>query len=343
MIQTQTYTQFTQESCFERCEHNHENPYVQISRAMFRDKSISPKAKGILGYLLSLPSNWKIYHSQLQDALAVGEDYINSGMEELINAGYAERTRERIKGVFQPYKYKIREVKKCLPEGKTQAGFSSPENPDIQNIYTQNKDIQNKQQQAAPDAAVFSSEKEKQHFHKLSDQNNQTSTDSSNLEISKKKQHNIKNETCPTSTPPFPLKNSPISKKNYPILENVNIPERDKIEITNRYEESVVENAIEWANHQIEFKKGLAAALKFACSNKLKWEGEKPKKTIYEMLCEKFKDGQYYFGAECTLNKNVIAFRRGVKYFEMKLDKYFSWQKFKELGESLRGGLAQAC
>lgn len=76
------------------------------------NKSISPKAKRVLLYLLSLPSNWKIYHSQLRKGLGVGEEYINSCMEELINAGYAERTRERIKGIYQPYKYKILEFKK---------------------------------------------------------------------------------------------------------------------------------------------------------------------------------------------------------------------------------------
>ena len=36
-----------------RCRHDSENPYVQIRREIFEDKTISPKAKGILGYILS--------------------------------------------------------------------------------------------------------------------------------------------------------------------------------------------------------------------------------------------------------------------------------------------------
>lgn len=127
------------DSTFERCEHDRENPYVMISREMAQDKSISPKAKGVLLYLLSLPKDWKIYHSQLQDGLGVGEDYINSAMDELIANGYAERTRERVKGIFQPYKYKIREFKKCSPNLKNQPGLAGPVNPGLQS-----KDILNK-------------------------------------------------------------------------------------------------------------------------------------------------------------------------------------------------------
>ncbi len=119
------------ESTFERCSHDRQHPYVMIAREMAQDKTISPKAKGVLLYLLSLPSDWKIYHSQLQDGLGVGEDYINSAMDELLAQGYADRSREKVKGKFQAYKYKIRELKKCLPNRENQAGFSGPENPDL--------------------------------------------------------------------------------------------------------------------------------------------------------------------------------------------------------------------
>ena len=145
-----------QESYFELCPHDKQNPYVMISREMAQDKSISPKAKGVLLYLLSLPRDWKIYHSQLQDGLGVGEQYINSAMDELVKVGYADRTRERVKGIFQPYKYKIREFKKLLPDRENQPGFSGPENPGLQNTYIKNTDIQKKQQQALPVSAAVS-------------------------------------------------------------------------------------------------------------------------------------------------------------------------------------------
>lgn len=120
------------ESIFERCPHDKENPYVMVSREMAQDPTISPKAKGVLLYLLSLPHDWKIYHSQLQQGLNVGEDYVNSSLDELIEAGYVDRTRERIKGIYQPYKYKIREFKKSLPNGENQTGLASPVNPELQ-------------------------------------------------------------------------------------------------------------------------------------------------------------------------------------------------------------------
>lgn len=132
-------------SIIERCPHDRENPYVMISREMAQDKSISPKAKGVLLYLLSLPKDWKIYHSQLQEGLGVGEEYLNSSLEELISSGYAERTRKRVKGIYQPYHYKIREFKKCLPNRENQPGFSSPENPVLQSKDGESKDIQKKQ------------------------------------------------------------------------------------------------------------------------------------------------------------------------------------------------------
>lgn len=155
------------ESIFERCEHDRENPYVMISREMAQDKSISPKAKGVLLYLLSLPKNWRIYHSQLQDGLGVGEDYINSAMDELIANGYADRTRERVKGIFQPYKYKIREFKKFNPNGKNQPGLTGPVNPGLQNRDKESRYIKNKQQQAASAAAAVPPKKESRKAKRL--------------------------------------------------------------------------------------------------------------------------------------------------------------------------------
>jgi hypothetical protein len=117
-----TSQQCKEQPTFERCAHDRKNPYVMISREMAQDPSISPSAKGVLLYLLSLPPNWKIYHSQLQDALGVGEDYIRSVMKELLQSGYAERKRERINGSFGPYQYTIREFKKCSPDRENPSG-----------------------------------------------------------------------------------------------------------------------------------------------------------------------------------------------------------------------------
>jgi len=130
------------ESIFERCHHDRENPYAQISRELIQDRSISPKAKGVLIYILSLPKDWQIFHSQLQHGLNIGEDYLNSAMEELITAGYADRTREKLKGIFQPYRYKIREFKKCSPDRENRPGSTGPENPAVQKTHPSSKEIE---------------------------------------------------------------------------------------------------------------------------------------------------------------------------------------------------------
>lgn len=205
------------ESTFQRSPHDRKNPYVMISREMAQDKSISPKAKGVLLYLLSLPSDWKIYHSQLQDGLGVGEDYINSALEELIISGYADRTRERVKGVFQPYNYTIREFKKSLPNGENRPGSASPENPALHKIDVE---IKEKQQPPTPKggAADFSQKDEK------------------------------------------------AKKEIDELLNLVDIPIKDKNEISNRYTYEKISHAIEWLNHpETKITKTLVAALKWAC------------------------------------------------------------------------------
>lgn len=99
------------EIVIERCPHDRQNPYLMVSRAMIQDSSISPHARGVLAYLLSLPPHWQIYHTQLCDALGIGKDALNGGFHELMKAGYMDRTRERVKGKYQPYRYVIREFK----------------------------------------------------------------------------------------------------------------------------------------------------------------------------------------------------------------------------------------
>jgi hypothetical protein len=147
------------EVCFFRSLHDGLNPYAQISRAMLHDKDLSLKAKGLLSYLLSLPGDWKIYHSQLMHALNCGESCLNSGFEELIEAGYAKRERSRSnKGTFNPYRYEISEFKKFQPDRIIQPGLSSPENPVIQKKEEHKEKQQQQTCSEKPAAVSFSKE-----------------------------------------------------------------------------------------------------------------------------------------------------------------------------------------
>jgi hypothetical protein len=305
------------EPIFERCPHDKQNPYVMISREMAQDKTISPKAKGVLLYLFSLPSNWKIYHSQLQNGLGIGEEYLNSALDELIAAGYAERTRERVKGIFQPYRYKIREFKKCLPNGENRPGSSGPENPGIQNTDGANKE---EQQQGSPSdstdletpaaAAVFSNE-------------------SSSLKP------NPQVVPCPDGNK---------SRKWLPDLDDIDIPDQDKVEISKRYKPEVVKNAIAWARHpETKISKGLSPAIKWACQNKPEVPTNSEDRFEDNKAYAKLYDGQQSeYATIDALSKHVeIIMKRGqispicIKYEEKSFREQFE-NALKKVNISLR-------
>ncbi len=123
-------------------------------------------------------------------------------------------------------------------------------------------------------------------------------------------------------------------QKVYACLEPLDIPLHDKIEITRMYSLPIVIKALEWALNQKSYSKGLAAAIKYACKHGLKYQAPKIKETPYEILCKHFKHGNLYHEAECHLKADAIAFSRGMKNEEVLFDKYFTWEKFKQLCES---------
>lgn len=120
-----------------RGRHDRENPYVMISRKMLHDPNLSIKAKGVLCYLLSLPSNWEAQPRQLAKVLGVGKDSIYSTLQELISQGYASRTEQKnSEGQFSAVLYEFYEepiLTKPCPEKPC------PENPDTENQTLLNK------------------------------------------------------------------------------------------------------------------------------------------------------------------------------------------------------------
>ena len=82
--------QVINKSCLETYGHDEESPFVFMPISAIEDKSISPKAKGVLLYLLSLPRDSKINNDQLAKGLGVGAYYANSCIQELIHADYVE-------------------------------------------------------------------------------------------------------------------------------------------------------------------------------------------------------------------------------------------------------------
>lgn len=140
----------------QRGRHDKENPYAMISRKMLRDKNLSPRSKGILCFLLSLPDNWNAHPKQVAQSMGVGKDQIYSALNELISKGYA--TKKETKGekgrfgsvVYEFYEDKIEPVK----EISTVSGYPDTESPDtenppIKNIYSK-KDIEKNSSSEVP-------------------------------------------------------------------------------------------------------------------------------------------------------------------------------------------------
>jgi hypothetical protein len=91
------------------------NPYLIMNKACLDDISLSWKAKGILTYLLSLPDDWKVYIEELSKHTKDGIKSTNTGIKELITAGYIERKilREEITNRFAGYEYIVSETPKA--------------------------------------------------------------------------------------------------------------------------------------------------------------------------------------------------------------------------------------
>lgn len=78
-----------------RVQKNRENPYAMINKEIFNDDRLSWKAKGLIGYFLSKPDDWKIYVSDLIKRGKDGERAVRSGLKELEMCGYLENNSLR--------------------------------------------------------------------------------------------------------------------------------------------------------------------------------------------------------------------------------------------------------
>jgi DNA-binding MarR family transcriptional regulator len=59
------------------------------------DERLTWKAKGLLAYLLSKPSNWRVYIADLVKRSKDGRDAVYSAIKELETCGYVERRQTR--------------------------------------------------------------------------------------------------------------------------------------------------------------------------------------------------------------------------------------------------------
>lgn len=133
-----------------RISKDRENPYVMINKNVMQDDRLSWKARGLMGYLLSLPDDWTIYLEELQKhSQKDGRDSLASGIKELIEHGYIVREVAREKGRFSAWTYNVFESPQTTngkpdngptTNGKTVSGLSIIGKSTTTNTHLTNND-----------------------------------------------------------------------------------------------------------------------------------------------------------------------------------------------------------
>lgn len=68
-------------------------PYSVIRNGVINDHRLSWKARGLLVYILSKPDGWRTNSQHLAKIGPDGRDAVRTGLEELRQAGYLDRTK----------------------------------------------------------------------------------------------------------------------------------------------------------------------------------------------------------------------------------------------------------
>lgn len=132
------------ETVFER-EKNKKDNYTVLDNTFIRDSNLSLRAKGLMTYLLSLPDDWEIHLSELQNHATDGRDSLQKAIKDLEENGYLTKEQQRNeKGVFARNKYIIHEkplTKEEVEEYKNKKESSKKqkkETPSTDNPLTDN-------------------------------------------------------------------------------------------------------------------------------------------------------------------------------------------------------------
>ena len=89
------------------------NSYTVIDNEIFKDNTLSMKAKGLLCQMLSLSDEWNYSIAGLTTLVSDGESAVRSALKELKDAGYFRREQVRKDGKIAKIEYVISEYKNC--------------------------------------------------------------------------------------------------------------------------------------------------------------------------------------------------------------------------------------
>ena len=115
--------------------------FVVVDNKLARNKHLTLKAKGLMLYLLSLPSDKQITVKELEKHIIEGKDSLRNAVNELIAEGYITKLKYRDeKGLFQTeytvYEYPQETIQSGLseldnPNRIIRTGSSEPDNPNL--------------------------------------------------------------------------------------------------------------------------------------------------------------------------------------------------------------------
>ena len=138
----------------EKLKQGDEVPYAQVSNEMLCDPTISAKAKGILCYMISKPTDWQFNVKSMAGELKEDKDTVARILNELIKANYIHRTEHRDdKGKIVIWEYEVFQSPHPqngdMDEKGTLTGSRAeihpyPQNPDLDNGDIPNKDLKTK-------------------------------------------------------------------------------------------------------------------------------------------------------------------------------------------------------
>jgi hypothetical protein len=124
-----------------RGHHSFDDHFTQIPNAWLRDSRISLGAKGLLAQLLSHAPGWRISQESLAHVNGVGRDAIRTVINELLEAGYLDRSenRERTdKGYLGGYTYTTQD-----PTAEPTLDNPTLDNPLLKKTITKEENIKN--------------------------------------------------------------------------------------------------------------------------------------------------------------------------------------------------------
>jgi len=118
--------------------------YTCIDNHVFRDNSLSMKAKGLLAQIYSLPDDWEYSVKGLTLLFSDGKDAVNNALQELIDHGYVIRSQRTNRlGKFDGYEYDIYETPQIQNADNPITENPSTDNPITEKSHQLNTNILN--------------------------------------------------------------------------------------------------------------------------------------------------------------------------------------------------------